>query len=191
MTVATAQQPTTDIAVKEKISWENFQEEYLTREDEYKYEWVDGYVEKTIREMNKTQFYIQANLNRFLYGLRTTLGFQWHLIAEGDTFFVGHHRRPDIAFYTTEQLEAAKANENVVPQFIIEVISTNDNMNAMDSKMDDYRAAEVPVIWHIFPTSKKVHVYQGKQMLICEGEDLCSATAVIPGFELPVAAVFK
>lgn len=29
------------------VSWEAFQHKYLTREDAYKYEWVDGQVEKT------------------------------------------------------------------------------------------------------------------------------------------------
>ncbi|MFT4762726.1 MAG: Fe-S cluster biosynthesis and repair protein YggX [Paraglaciecola sp.] len=32
----------------EKISWESFQREYLTRKDNFKYEWVNGEIEKTL-----------------------------------------------------------------------------------------------------------------------------------------------
>jgi hypothetical protein len=39
---------------------------------------------------------------------------------------------------------------------------------------------------------KQVHVYTGSElenMKVCKGEDLCSATSVIPDFELTVNAV--
>ncbi|MCC6725036.1 MAG: Uma2 family endonuclease, partial [Saprospiraceae bacterium] len=32
-----------------RISWEQFEKQYLTREDRYKYEWVKGQIEKTER----------------------------------------------------------------------------------------------------------------------------------------------
>lgn len=37
-----------------RISWEDFKRKYLSREDGYKYEWVNGAVEKTKRSMDKT-----------------------------------------------------------------------------------------------------------------------------------------
>jgi len=33
----------------ELISWEDFKSKYLTREDNYKYEWLNGKVERTLR----------------------------------------------------------------------------------------------------------------------------------------------
>lgn len=177
--------------IKRKISWETFQKNYLTREDKYKYEWVDGYVQKTKRTMDKNQFYILVNLMKFLDSLRPNLKQDWQLIPEGDTFFRKKHRRPDMAFYTLEQIRKAKENENIVPEFLIEVISTNDQINLVDEKMDNYRAAKVKVVWHIFPKSEKVHVYHGKKMVICEKEDFCSAEAVIPGFKIKAEDIFK
>ena len=59
---AIAEQKT--ITVKHKprpISWETFKKVYLEREDGFKYEWVDGYVEKTSRTMDKKQFFISVN----------------------------------------------------------------------------------------------------------------------------------
>ncbi|MEM6321733.1 MAG: hypothetical protein AAF960_29000 [Bacteroidota bacterium] len=63
--VAIIDKPQKKVATPKKISWKAFQEKYLSREDEYKYEWVDGCVEKTLRTIDKTQFYIQQNLAKF------------------------------------------------------------------------------------------------------------------------------
>ena len=171
---AIAEQKT--ITVKQKprpVSWETFKKVYLEREDGFKYEWVDGYVEKTQRTMDKKQFFIQWNLSEFL----TALNVGGLLIAEGDNFFSGQHRRPDIAYYTHEQIRLAQndAANKVVPQFVIEVICTNDQINKAVEKMKNYRAAEVPIVWQIFPIQHEIHVYRGKQMTVCVGDDICSA----------------
>jgi Uma2 family endonuclease len=171
------------------ITWETFKKVYLEREDGFKYEWVDGYVEKTQRTMDKKQFFIQWNLSEFL----TSLKVGGLLIAEGDNFFSGKHRRPDIAYYTHEQIRLAQndAANKVVPQFVIEVISTNDQMNKAVEKMKNYRAAEVPIVWQIFPLQHEIHVYRGKQMTVCVGDDICSAEPVIAGFKMTVNEVLK
>ena len=176
---------------RKKISWETFQKKYLTLEDKYKYEWVDGYVEKTPRSMDKTQFYIQQNLAKFFYQLLFKNKFGGDLIAEGDTKFAGNHRRPDLAYYTDEQIQKAKNGEDIVAQFVIEIVSSNDQMNRVHKKMEDYRKAEVKVVWQIFPELKQVHVYKGKEMQVCEGEDICSAEKVIKGFKMTVNDLFK
>ena len=171
-----------------KISWAEFQKKYLSREDNFKYEWVDGVVEKTPRTMDRKQFFIVLRLQTFLNSLNRDGIF----IAEGDNFFAGNHRRPDIAFYTREQIRLAQDDDNiVVPQFVIEVISTNDQMNKVVKKMKNYREAAVPIIWHIFPNQNEIHVYQGKQMTICVGDDICSAEPVIQGFKISVNDVLK
>ncbi len=184
------------ITVKQKprpISWETFQKVYLEREDGFKYEWVYGYVEKTPRTIDKKQFFVIENLLVLLDTLRYEKKADGRLIPEGDNFFSGAHRRPDIAYYTHEQIRLAqndKANK-VVPQFVIEVISTHDQMNKAVEKMKNYRAAEVPIIWQIFPNQNEIHVYRGKQMTVCVGDDVCSAEPVIEGFKLSVNDVLK
>lgn len=174
------------------ISWETFQKVYLEREDGFKYEWVNGCVEKTPRAMDKKQFFIIENLLALLDKLRYEKKANGRLIPEGDNFFKGNHRRPDIAYYTQEQIRLAQDDANiVVPQFVIEVISTNDQMNKVVLKMKDYRAAEVPIVWHIFPNQNEIHIYRGKQMTVCVGDDICSAEPVISGFVLSVNDVLK
>lgn len=193
MTAAAAQKAvSTPAKSPKKISWEEFQRKYLSREDQYKYEWVNGLIEKTPRTMDKMQLYILTNLIRFLYSLKASYPkIDGDLVAEGDTFFAGNHRRPDIAYYTEAQIQAARNNEDVHPDFVIEVISKNDQAEKLVKRMGDYWAAGVQVIWQIYPENKQIHVYNGKNMTVCSGDDLCSAEPVVPGFVLPVHEVFK
>ncbi len=115
--------------VPKKITWEEFQRKYLSREDNFKYEWVNGEVIKTQRTMDYSQFYIVKNLQAFFRNLLSTNKVHGELITEGDTFFLGNHRRPDIAWFTDEQIALAKDGVKPVPQFIIEVISKKDQTN--------------------------------------------------------------
>ncbi len=176
-----------------KISWETFQKRYLTKENGYKYEWLDGIVEKTPYAMNKNQFYILQNILDFFYSLKIKSKFKGSLIPEGDTFFGKHHRRPDIAYYTQQQIKDASNDLDAIPLFVIEVISTSDQMNKVHHKMNDYRNAGVSIVWHIFPELKEVHVYTKKatQMKIIKGKNLCSAEPVIKGFKISVDDIFK
>ncbi len=176
---------------KKKISWETFQKKYLSREDKYKYEWVDGCVEKTPRSIDKTQSYIFDNLADFLDDLKKSQSINGRFIAEVDTFFNKQHRRPDIAFFTKVQIRADKSNAASIPQFVIEVISSTDQVNRLVKKLQDYRAAKVKIIWLIYPEAKEIHVYRGIDSQIRQGDDICSAEEVIKGFKMKVSEVFK
>ncbi len=179
---------------KTRISWEEFQRKYLTREDGYKYEWVGGEIVKTKRTMDYTQIFIFTNLDDFFQKLKQQGKVSGKLITEVDTFFLENHRRPDIAWFSDEQVKQGKQGIAPVPQFLIEVISTKDQMNLVEDKMEDYRAAGVQVVWQVFPKFEKIHVYGGthlNQMTVCRGEERCSAAPVLPDFVLAVKEVFK
>jgi Uma2 family endonuclease len=176
------------------ISWADFQRKYLTREDGYKYEWLNGTVEKTKRTMDRTQFFIIRNLQACLRQLLNAGKVDGELITEGDIFFLEKHRRPDLVYLTNQQIEAAADGDMIVPQFIIEVISSTDGINRVNKKIVNYRAAGVKVVWHIFPEEKEIQVYGGENLdsvQILRGEKICSAAPVLPDFEMTVNAVFE
>jgi Uma2 family endonuclease len=175
----------------ERISWADFKADYLEREDNFKYEWVNGVVEKTPRSMDRKLFYIVVNLLRYFNHLYNNGKVTGSLMPEGDTFFGENHRRPDVAYYTDEQVEAAADDEGAEPQFVIEIISTKDQMNRVYKKMQDYRASKIPVIWHIFPELQEVHVFHGRKSEIYVGEDICSADPTLPDFQMSVNAIFN
>ena len=181
-------------AIQKFISWTDFQKKYLSREDNYKYEWLNGIVEKTNRNMDYTQFYIAQNLMVLFRTLINNGKTNGELMTEGDIFFLENHRRPDIFYMTDKQLAYTAHGENQVPLFIGEIISSKDQINKVTLKMQNYRAAGVQVVWHLFPEYEEVHVYSGQNltnMVVCKGEDICTAASVIPDFSLTVSTIFK
>lgn len=194
MSATAIQKQTTTMAKAEYISWEDFQKEYLVREDGYTYEWLDGKVEKTPNSMDKKQLYILLNLMNYFYSLKFSKKLDGSLISEADLHFLKNHRRPDICWLTDEQIGLLAEDANEVPALIMEVISTNDMMNRVAAKMQDYRAAGVQVVWHIFPEHQQVHVYSGKnldKMLVCSDDAICSAAPVLPAFQIKVNTIFE
>ena len=185
---------TTAIEPKKKyISWIDFQKRYLTREDGFKYEWLNGIIEKTPRTMNYNQFYIWDNLCEFLRQLENKNGQRiGSFPMEGDIFFLSNHRRPDICFISVEQMIGTRLNTAPKPEFIVEVLSPSDNINRVNDKVENYFAAGVKVLWHVFPDQEIIHVYSdSRTMNICRNTDICSAESVIEGFALSVKDIFK
>jgi Uma2 family endonuclease len=177
-----------------KISWSDFQSKYLHREDGYTYEWLNGIVEKTKSNMDQTQFFIVRNLQLLLKKLFFEGKVDGEFMQEGDLFFLSHHRKPDIAYFTSEQIDKAAIGEKQVPAFVIEIISTTDGINRVNNKMQDYRAAGVQIVWNIFPIVEEIHIYFGENLdsvMIIRGDKRCSASPVLPDFEISAADVFK
>jgi len=178
------------------IKWSEFEKRYLSREDGYKYEWLNGRVEKTENTMNPTQLYIQFNLQEIFMRLKTAGKVTGQLLAETDLFFFPEiHRRPDFAWLTHTQANNL-SNEGAIeiPAFVIEVISTRDAAQKIVDKMRHYRTAGVQVVWLIYPIQKEVHVYSSQNlesMTVCMGEKICSADPVLPAFAFPVSDIFK
>lgn len=180
-------------AQSKRISWPDFQKRYLSREDGNKYEWLNGEVVK-FKSMDYTQFFIIRNLRNLFEELRALGSVSGILMPEGDIFFGPNHRRPDVAYLTDEQVDRTAYGENQVPQFVIEVVSSRDQMNAVTDKMGNYRNAGVQVVWLILPNHRQVQVFSGERlnrMMVCTDEDLCSAAPVLPTFEMTANDVFR
>ncbi len=194
MPSSTAKGASSSSRKSKELSWEQFQRKYLPREDTYKYEWLNGVVEKSPYSMDKTQLYILRNLLAWFRKFLLEGKVEGELISEADLFFGSHHRRPDICWLTDQQIDNLAEGEYEVPAFVIEVISSKDMINQVVRKMHDYRSAGVEVVWHILPIYQEVHVYTGDQldhMNVCSGTTICSAAPALPAFSLPAAAVFE
>ena len=165
----------------------------MTREDGYKYEWLDGFIEKSTYSLNTKNLFIIANLQNIFFSSLESSKINEVLVSGGDTFFGKHHRRPDIAYYTDKQIADAANDLDAVPLFVIEIISSKDQIIKVHHKMQDFRNAGVSIVWHIFPELKEVHVYTKKanQMKVLKGENFCSAEPVIKGFKISLDDIFK
>lgn len=164
-------------------------EEFIAWEpnDGFKYEWNDGEIIQ-FTGMQKEQFYIYDILLDLFFdkGYRKTHS----MIAEPDVDLTGiQMRRPDIAFYTKEQVKNGQKGEEIIPAFAIEIISRNDQINQLEKKLTEYFKAGVQVIWVIIPSQSIVYVHTNsnrREVKLCLGSDLCSATPVLPDFEIQV-----
>jgi Uma2 family endonuclease len=197
MTATIAQMPPKadikDKKPKRLISLESFFQLYSNREDGFKYEWNNGIIEKTPRSMNRDQSTIQEELLAYFYSnpaFRPICGF----LVELDMYIptANRTRRADMAFLTRQQLEDSKTGDTSVAPFVIEVISSNDKINEVETKLTEYFDNGVQVVWQIFPFIGIVKVYTSvKDVLICNGEDVCTAAPFLPEFRMSVNQILR
>ena len=77
-------------------------------------------------------------------------------------------------------------------EFVVEIISDNEEKNHVSRKIREYFNAGVKVFWIISPEFQMVEVYTSpKDVRICTDKDICSAASVIDGFELSAADIFQ
>ena len=197
MTIANLPYPSSSDSSSKKrtpkpISWETFERKYLSREDSWKYEWVNGIVEKTKRSMYQEQYFILRNLRNLFMKLHFDEKISGALEPEIDTFLLKNvHRRPDLAWFSEEQSTAMAKGEHQIPNFVIEIISKNDKAREVQGKLKNYRDAGVQVIWQIYPHLEQVNVCLKETITICSGDMICSAVPVLPPFQLAAKEIFS
>lgn len=157
--------------------------------DGFKYEWKDGEIIR-FSGMNKKQYYIYDVLNVLFIekGYHRTGTF----MAEPDVMLTAFQmRRPDIAYFTKEQIQSGRKGEDVIPAFVIEVLSETDMAYRIEEKIVEYFKAGVQVVWNIIPEQEVVYVYTSrKHVTICLEDDICSAAPVLPDFTISVNTLF-
>jgi Uma2 family endonuclease len=172
------------------ISFEAFYKKYSSRVDGFKYEWNNGFIEKS-DAMRQEELYIVENLTDFFYTIKPLVG--GILTTEIETWTSDiKWRKPDMAYFTKSQIAIASEKINTIPLFVIEFVSKNDDINDVLDKNLEYFRAGVQVVWWVFPKQKQVHVYTSRRdVMILENDMHCSAEAAVPYFSLTVNAIFK
>ncbi len=103
-------------------------------------------------------------------------------------------RIPDVSFTRKVRLPKggpAEGHGRVAPDLVIEVNSPNDSGDYLESKIIDFFAAGVPLIWVAYPESKSVLVHRrnGSAQRLQVG-DILDGEDILPGFRCDVAALF-
>ena len=189
---AVAQQEDNRSNIKRLITLEKFLERYTNREDSFKYEWNNGTIEKKDRTINRDQTKILQKLMR-LFAKTKAYRNGGELINEVDMFLktANRTRRADIVYMTAKQIEESENGDLTVCPFVVEVISKNDQINEVATKLIEYFDNGVQVVWCVFPKLKKVEVYTSKiNVKICFGDAVCSANPVIDDFEITPNVLF-
>ncbi len=136
--------------------------------------------------MDKTQVYLFQRLSKLF--IRKGLWGNGTMISEYDTMLSGIQMcRPNIAYLSDEQIESTKREQDVIPEFVIEIISDNDSINQVEKKIVEYYKVGVSVVWLVMPEEKSVHVYTArKTVTICTEDNICSANPILPDFKISV-----
>jgi len=106
-------------------------------------------------------------------------------------------RRPDVAFVSHAkwpvQLRVPDvAVWDMVPDLAVEVVSPSNSADQVLEKTHEYFKAGVNVVWVIYPRQQAIYVYASPTQIqvLQVGQDLDGGD-VIPGFRLPLAALFE
>ncbi len=104
----------------------------------------------------------------------------------------GNFRIPDLAYFTTEQHFSAAKGDHPIPSLAIEFLSKSESAEDIADKINDYFESDVKMVWYIYPKTEMIYIYTSpKDIKVCQGEDICSASPVIPDFKFQTKDIFK
>lgn len=172
-------------------------EKFEAKSDFDRYELVNGIpVEKAMgAESSSVEINIGAILREFVLLHRLgrvypgTTGF--HCFADRPNTV----RRPDAAFVAADRLPGGKSPKGffqLAPDLAVEVVSPRDRAAKLETKICDYLAAGVKLVWVVYPDSQTVHVRtpDGGGRVI-PGTGTVDGGDVLPGFTCAVAKFFE
>jgi Uma2 family endonuclease len=108
----------------------------------------------------------------------------------------GATRSPDAAWVRRVRLAVLTREEKqkflpLCPDFVIELRSPTDNLQAVQDKMQEYLDNGAQLGWLIDPLTRRVHVYlPQRQPQILEAPDTVSADPLLPGFTLDLQKIW-
>lgn len=165
----------------------------IALDPELEYEIVNGKPEvKEMASMKHGGTIIRLAIRLGAYVETNELG---GVYSPDTTFQIGQNQRlPDLAFVSNERMPEEGEVDGVAPiapDLAIEVISPNDVLEKVTSKIEDYFAAGVRQVWLVSLRSHTVSIYDSptKVTILTENEDLTSE-AILPGFRCRIADIF-
>ena len=102
-------------------------------------------------------------------------------------------RKPDVLFYRRGRLPDGLPEgwATVAPDLVVEVVSPNDKVEALERKLAEYREAGIPLIWVIYPRTRTAQVL-GVNLARTEiGHDgSLEGGEILPGFSFKLSDLF-
>ena len=105
-------------------------------------------------------------------------------------------RGPDVAFVAWSRMPGGQIPEepipDLVPNFVIEVISAGNTYGEMSRKRREYFHAGVELLWMVDHRSRTVTVFRTTQdaIVVSEGQNL-DAGNVLPGWQINIGDLFN
>lgn len=101
-------------------------------------------------------------------------------------------RGPDVAFVAKARAPHGFTERYApfAPDLAVEVVSPNDLVYDVEEKVEEYLRAGTRLVWVISPRAKTVTVYTSASIRVLDSNGTLDGGDVLPGFSLPVAAIF-
>lgn len=104
-------------------------------------------------------------------------------------------RRPDVSFIREGRLppeQFERGHVRIAPDLAVEVISPTDLNYDVNTKLEDYLSAGIPLVWLVNPDTRTVTVYRhgGDEIVRLHENDVLAGDDVLPGFQCQVADLF-
>jgi Uma2 family endonuclease len=97
---------------------------------------------------------------------------------------------PDISFSSAKRPLIAEGSVPDLPDLVVEIQSPDDSLKALREKMRYYLQHGTRLGLIVLPSKRLIEVYTPQMELILTENDTLTGGEVLPGFEMPVAAVF-
>jgi len=104
---------------------------------------------------------------------------------------------PDLSYVLPEReaiVQMRGSYPNIAPDLVIEISSPSDTHPGVAQKVADYLAAEVRLIWVLWPTSQTIEVWRptnkNQPISILKNTDILDGLDVIPGFQCRIQDIF-
>lgn len=109
----------------------------------------------------------------------------------------GNKRSPDISFFAKVRLQNIRELPlgflKGAPYLAVEVLSAGNTVEEIHNKLVEYFENGTPLAWIVHPNEHYILVYRSAQEpdRLLKMTDVLEGEEVIPGFTLPVAALFQ
>jgi Uma2 family endonuclease len=117
--------------------------------------------------------------------------------ADGMTRLFGDTvRGPDVAFVAWNRMPHGRIPTDpipeLVPNLVIEVLSTSNTYAEMSRKRREYFQAGVELLWMVEHRTRSVTVFRSAQdATVYEGESIIDGGKVLPGWQVDIAELFS
>jgi Uma2 family endonuclease len=114
-------------------------------------------------------------------------------------FILSHNpdpvRAPDAAFVSAERAAQQKRREGFfdgAPDLAVEVVSPEDTVEEVDSKVLDYLQAGTRLVWIVHPRTQTITAYRSlDKVRVLTANDTLDGDDVLPGFAVAVKEIFE
>ncbi len=103
-------------------------------------------------------------------------------------------RAPDLSFIVRERIPPREEQDGfwaIAPDLVAEVVSPYDTAQDVQTKVVEWLAAGVRLVWVVYPDERMVTEYRSlTQVRVLTEEDSLDGGDVVPGFTCPLSELF-